>query len=41
LEDVNWITAPLEFLTDAGTGNVRGISVKLDLGTDPIEFIRV
>jgi CubicO group peptidase (beta-lactamase class C family) len=41
LEDVNWFTTPLEFITDAKTGKVRGISVKLDLNTDSVEFVRV
>ncbi|MDR2796451.1 MAG: serine hydrolase [Spirochaetaceae bacterium] len=41
LEDVNWFTAPLEFVTDTKTGKVRGMSVKLDSSTDSIEFVRI
>jgi hypothetical protein len=41
LEDTNWFTMPLEFVTDTETGKVRGLSVKLDSNTNPIEFIRI
>jgi CubicO group peptidase (beta-lactamase class C family) len=40
LEDVNWLTIPIEFVTDEGTGKVNRALIKLDPNTEAIEFIR-